>query len=116
MRKAKSKDFLVAMAMSTSLLFMGLQPAHAVFRFSSGFDYTSGKYGAADDTEILYVPLTFKFEGATSLFRLTIPYFSITAPVGGEIVAIGPDGQPIRAGTGERSTDSGMGDVVTAYT
>jgi hypothetical protein len=117
MAVAKIKGLVVATATIIGwLLVAGLQPAHAVLRFSSGFDYTSGKYGAVDDTEILYVPFTIKYEGATSLFRITVPFLSIKAPVGGDIIAIGPDGQPIREGTGEKTTDSGMGDVVTAYT
>lgn len=116
MRKAKFKDFFVALTMGIGLLFMGLQSAHAIFRFSSGFDFTSGKYGAADDTYILYVPFTFRFEGAKSIFRVTVPFLSINSPSGGDIIAIGPQGEPIREGTGDRTTDSGMGDIVTAYT
>lgn len=90
------------------------QPAHAGLSFLTGVDYTTGKYGAPEETRVVYVPLTFKYEGQRLALRLTVPYIRISAPVGGDIIAIGPDGQPIRSSTGLRKTNSGLGDVVAA--
>jgi hypothetical protein len=89
-------------------------PVRAEMSFLTGFDYSSGDYGAPEDTRILYIPLTFKYQSDSYFMRLTVPYVSIDAPVGGSIIAIGPDGQPIRSATGRRETNSGMGDVVAA--
>lgn len=82
----------------------------------TGVDYSSGDYGASEETRILYVPLTLKLERERYIFRLTVPYLRIDAPVGGEVIAVGPDGQPIRAATGRRETNTGPGDVVAAGT
>jgi len=91
------------------------QPARADFSFLTGVDYTSGKYGTTEETRVLYVPFTFKYEAQRYVLRLTVPYVSVDAPVGGEIIGIGADGQPIRAGgTGMRERTSGLGDVVAA--
>jgi len=91
------------------------QPARADFSFLTGVDYTSGKYGATEETRVLYVPFTFKYEAQRYVLRLTVPYIRVDAPVGGEIIGIGADGQPIRAGgTGVRQRTSGLGDVVAA--
>ncbi len=106
-----------ALSATTALAVLALamaQPAVAEWSVQTGIDYTSGKYGAPEDTRILYVPVTVKNEGERYFARLTIPYIEVDAPVGGEIIAIGPDGQPIRASTGERAKDDGVGDVVAA--
>jgi hypothetical protein len=102
---------------STALAVLSLviaKPAVADWSVQTGIDYTSGEYGASEDTRILYVPLTVKTEGERYFVRVTIPYIEVDAPVGGDVIAIGPDGQPIRASTGNRVKDDGAGDVVAA--
>lgn len=96
------------------LSFVAAQPTFAEWSMQTGFDYTSGEYGASEDTRILYVPLTVKTEGRRYFARVTIPYIEVDAPVGGDIIAIGPDGQPIRAATGDREKNDGVGDIVAA--
>lgn len=96
------------------LSFVAAQPTFAEWSMQTGFDYTSGEYGASEDTRILYVPLTVKTEGRRYFARVTIPYIEVDAPVGGDIIAIGPDGQPIRASTGDREKNDGVGDIVAA--
>ena len=113
MRNIKS---LFAVAASIGLLVGSCPSARAELKFTSGFDYSSGKYGGTESTDILYIPLTIKNEGVSSLFRLTVPLLTIRGPSGGDIIGIGPDGQPIRAGNGPRETESGLGDVIAAYT
>ncbi len=102
---------------STALAVLSLaitQPALAEWGIQTGLDYTSGEYGASEDTRILYIPLTVKTEGERYFARVTIPYIEVDAPVGGDIIAIGPDGQPIRTAGGNRAKDDGVGDVVAA--
>jgi hypothetical protein len=97
-----------------ALAILSLAIAHsslAEFSVQTGLDYTSGTYGASEDTRILYVPLTFKAEGQRYFARVTIPYIEVDAPVGGDIIAI-VDSQPIS--TGDQEKNSGVGDVVAA--
>src|SRR6266481_10019999 len=84
------------------LLLLAGRPAQADLSVATGFDYSSGGYGSGEKTRITYVPFTLKYEAERYFVRLTVPYLSIDAPAGGNIIAIGPDGQPIRAATGRR--------------
>lgn len=113
-RKTRIQSRLTKTVVMGFMLVAMAAPVRAEMSFVTGFDYSSGDYGAPEDTHILYIPLTLKFESSPYLLRLTVPYVSIDAPVGGSIIAIGPDGQPIRSATGQRETNSGMGDVVAA--
>ena len=45
---------------------------------STGFDYTSGKYGGATETNIRYVPLIAKYDTGPWALKLTVPYIHIT--------------------------------------
>jgi len=84
----------------------------ANFSLTSGLDYSSGKYGGTQSTEILYVPLTGKYEMDRWTFKLTVPYIRITGP-GGVTRDLG--GFKTTSGT-TRTTASGLGDVVAAAT
>lgn len=82
---------------------------------SSGFDYSSGKYGSSARTDILYVPFIVKYESGRWTGRVTLPYLEITSPgtvVGGgnDVVVIGT------TDNARRVKSSGMGDVATALT
>jgi len=104
---------------------------------ATGFDYSTGHYGNADPTEILYIPVTGKYESGDLTLKLTVPYIRITGPGGviqgiGRIAAPGgsagapgrPGGPPGPPGggtggtsataTGSTSTASGLGDVVAS--
>ena len=81
------------------------------FTLTSGLDYSSGKYGGSERSEIWYVPVTGKFEIGAATFKLTLPYVRITAPSGGTLI----DGRPVTAGSGAQTTESGQGDVVASY-
>lgn len=85
------------------------QPAMAEWSVQTGIDYTNGKYGASEDTRILYIPVTLKNEGERYFARVTVPYIEVDAPVGDGGVAF-VDGTPIPA----NAKDDGMGDIVTA--
>lgn len=83
------------------------------FSLGSGFDYSSGKYGNTVATDILYVPVTGKYETEDFTFKLTVPYISITGP-GGVVRGIGRLGRIITRTT--KTTNSGLGDVTSSLT
>jgi len=85
------------------------------FTLTSGLDYSSGKYGASQSTEIWYVPVTAKYETGASTFKLTVPYVRIRAATGGNLIGVDAQGRPIYDGTGAKASQEGMGDVVASY-
>ena len=82
------------------------------FSLTSGFDYSSGKYGGTQSTDILYIPLTGTYEVDRWSFKLTVPYVRITGP-GGVIRDIGGFRSTSSA---PRTTESGLGDIVAGAT
>lgn len=94
------------------LLAMPVLPAGAGdLTLSSGLDYSSGKYGASQSTEIWYVPLTGKYETGSSTFKLTVPYVRITTPAGSTT----DGGKLTTVGAGPLETQEGLGDVVASF-
>lgn len=108
---------------ATSALLGSAVGAHAagsepgILKLSTGFDYSTGDYGLKEDTEILYLPLTAKYEKFPWTARLTVPYLRVKSP--GNVV-VGADGQPIVVSgttvTGRRVEQHGLGDIITALT
>lgn len=102
-------------ALSAFALAMFALPVPAMaddpFSLSTGFDYSTGKYGAKLATDILYIPVTAKYETDEGYVKLTVPYISITGP-GGVIRGVGL----IRAANVRtvRTTNSGLGDVTAS--
>lgn len=92
-----------------------LTPAVAEDQFSlgTGFDYSSGKYGNAASTDILYIPVTGRYESDKLTLKLTVPYISITGP-GGIIQGIGRVRMGSTTGRTLRTTNSGLGDITTS--
>lgn len=79
---------------------------------TSGFDYSSGKYGTSDTTDILYIPLTGTYETGPWTLKLTVPYISITGTG-----TVNKDIGRYKTSTATtRTTESGLGDVVAAAT
>src|SRR5210317_1255451 len=89
------------------------QEAGADLRFSTGVEYSTGKYGGTDDIEELYVPFTFRAGFDRIGFRLTVPWLSVTGPE--DTIITGPGAEPL-PGSGATVTESGLGDVVGALT
>ena len=85
------------------------------FTLTSGLDTSSGKYGASQATEIWYVPLTGKYETGASTFKLAVPYVRINAAIGGNLIGVDAQGRPLYDGTGARTSQEGIGDVVASY-
>ena len=56
------------------------QEAGPNLRFSTGLEYSTGRYGGSDDIEELYVPFTFRAGFDRVGLRLTVPWLSVTAP------------------------------------
>ena len=84
--------------------------AEDTFSLSTGFDYSTGKYGGTTSTNILYVPVTGKYQSGNLYLKLTVPYISITS-VGDVIIGMGRF-RPVTAT--KVSTQSGLGDVAAA--
>ena len=71
---------------------------------STGFDYSSGKYGGSSDTTVLDVPFALRVQMDSIRLEASIPYLSVRGPgtyAGGVVVG----------GSNAVTTRSGMGDV-----
>ncbi len=76
------------------------------FRASSGFDFSSGYYGAAKRTEILYLPVTLQAAKGPWTLKAVVPWVRVSGP------AMLLDGSA-EGTTGVRSSGaaSGVGDI-----
>lgn len=81
------------------------------FSFTTGLDYSTGKYGGTETTDIFYFPFTGKYEADEYTLRLTVPYLQVTGP-GNVIRDVGQIGPPSTTSTRQ----SGLGDIVVAGT
>lgn len=87
--------------------------------FGAGFDYSSGDYGADEDTDIWYAPFSVAylfdhfwptpFENDQLELKVTVPYLRIKGP--GDVVG-GIGGPVVVDGGGSRKADDGLGDVL----
>lgn len=98
--------------MSVIALLICATAADADVSLSTGLEYSSGSYGGTEDIEDLYVPVTLRMSNARFGASLTVPYLSVRAPAD---TIIGPDGQPL-PGSGEITTESGLGDITASVT
>lgn len=112
----KNAMFLTSILVSIPMLHPRPVLADEGGRFSleAGADYSTGKYGSAQATDILYVPVTGKYQGKEWTLKLSVPYLRITGP--GNVVAINGTGVTGVAAATNRPTRSGLGDVVVAAT
>jgi len=102
---------------SALLITTSIQPiaafADGAFSLTSGADYSTGKYGQSQSTDITYIPFIAKYETDDNIIKLTIPWLQITGP--GDV--IGSDAIVIRDGANrKRTTESGLGDIVLSAT
>lgn len=94
-----------------TVLTLQAHPAHAegVFSLTSGVDYSTGKYGQSESTDITYIPFMAKYETEDTTLKLTVPWLKITGPgdvVGGNApIILGQSNRPV-------TTQSGLGDIV----
>jgi hypothetical protein len=88
---------------------INLAYAEGNFSMTSGIDYSTGKYGQKDSTEITYIPFIAKYESDNNTIKLTVPWVRITGP--GDVVG---GNTPVVLGTSNRpvTTQEGLGDIV----
>src|SRR6185436_19515391 len=64
--------------------------AHAQgLTLSTGIEYSSGKYGETEKTEMYNLPVTAKYETGLWTFRLSLPIVRVTGPA--NVVVVGDD-------------------------
>jgi hypothetical protein len=97
----------------SSLFSIGAVSAEDKFTVSTGFDFSTGKYGQAEKTNITYVPLTGKYESEYWTFKVTVPWLEIDGPGG-----VTADSRVVTgSGVGNsRVVESGIGDTVLGAT
>lgn len=81
--------------------------------FTTGLDYSSGRYGQSEKTRITYVPFIAKYEvNDRWTFKAVVPWLEIDGPGG-----VSPDSR-ITTGTNStgRTRESGLGDIVLGAT
>jgi hypothetical protein len=90
------------------LLASATASAETTNSLSTGFDYSTGKYGGATSTDILYIPVIGKIQFDKLFLKLTVPYIRVTS-AGGVVRGMGMLKSPTSTKT---STQSGLGDVI----
>jgi len=86
--------------------------AEALTTLGVGADYSRGNYGLSDSTRVLYVPVTAKHETGRWIFKLVVPYISITGP--SNVVGAAENQIVLPNGSFARRTESDLGDVVAS--
>ena len=98
-------------------ILLACQPVLALDgRFSStlGVDYSSGDYGASQDTDVWAIPISIKYRTDTWNIRASTSYLRVTSPN-----FVTPDGDFIGTGNAtstKRVTEEGIGDLNIAGT
>jgi len=112
----KDRLLQITLLAAGSLALQGAALADNSSEFSTtvaiGAEYSTGNYGTEFDFEDTYVPLSAIVSGDKVSFRITVPYVSVYAPEG---TIYDPDGVPV-PGTGEMTTESGLGDILASVT
>jgi hypothetical protein len=80
---------------------------------TTGFDYSTGKYGGTKSVDILYIPVTATYEEDKLTLKLTVPYIRVTGAGAGVIPGLGRTG-PASNGRTPTTTSSGLGDVIAS--
>ena len=113
------------MKKTTRLIWLGLSTASLPtlatdkLSLSSEVEYSSGKYGGTEATDILFVPFVAKFESGPTILKLTVPYVEINGP-GNVLIAnagpvpIGTITTPLMTASTQRSRASGLGDIMAS--
>jgi hypothetical protein len=83
-------------------------PPPSVTTVGTGFDYSRGDYGFAQDTEVFSVPVMLSHESGSWLFNASVSHLTIKGPA----TVVGGSGAP-RPTT---SSESGVGDVYLSAT
>ena len=105
-----------AVGLLLGLVALPVAEARAVegghFSLGTGFDYSTGNFGASNSTSILSIPVVGSYATDLWAFKVSVPYVWISGPGG-----VLPDGRRVKAAaTNKKSTQSGLGDVIAAAT
>jgi len=84
--------------------------AQVAWEPSVGVDYSTGSYGGAEDTELLFAPVTLRATTSRWRFDATAPYLRIKGPAGSVV------GGVVIPGAGPVIARSGFGDVTLSAT
>jgi len=87
------------------------------FSMSTGFDYSTGKYGSSTSTDYLYIPVIAKYESDKLTLKLTVPYLSemsSNSSTSNVIRGIGRVKTTTTTTTSATTTNAGLGDIVAA--
>lgn len=96
-------------------LTLSLEPRAAEWRLTGGFDYSSGDYGDAVDTDILFLPLSISRRQGEWKSRITTSWLRISGP--GSVIGAGDTGVVLsEAAATSRTTESGAGDTWVSQT
>src|SRR5271169_2766734 len=108
------KNAILAASLIAPLVIVPVHSAYAAeggkFSLETGMDYNTGKYGGTQSTDILYIPVTGKYQGQSWTLKLTVPYLRITGP--GNVIDVINGVAPPGSFTTAPVTRSGLGDVV----
>lgn len=86
--------------------------AESGLTISTGIDYSTGKYGASEKTETLYMPFGVKYETGDWTVRATIPYVESNGP--SAVSGAGADRVTLANVQNSRKKEAGLGDIVLA--
>jgi hypothetical protein len=84
------------------------------FHLYTGANYITGKYGSEESTDIIYIPITAKYELDNTSFKVTIPWLSIKGP--GSVTSAGTPVTLNTTANRKTTTESGLGDIVASIT
>lgn len=93
------------------LVISPLSSAETSKSLSTGFDFSSGKYGGTSSTNILSIPVTGKIRFDDHFFKLTIPYIRVSSSGGVVTQKLGPFKSASKSTT---VTQSGLGDITAS--
>ena len=104
----------IVVAVLLSLVSITSSAESGAFSFTTGVDYSSGKYGQADSTDITCIPFTGKYTSDRLTLKLTVPWIQI---VGTGAVTGGNNNQVVLGNASKvRTSESGLGDIITSAT
>lgn len=99
------------------LLECAVACAEGDLQLALGAEYTSGKYGGTETTEIQYFPVTGRYAAGPWLLKLTVPYLRIAGIGSGD--RVGMNGMMLHAPLARapvRRNVAGLGDVLAGAT
>lgn len=83
-----------------------------------GVNYSTGKYGTSQETKIVSIPFTARYETDKWVLKATVPWLSVTGPAN-VIPGVGSfdqSGRGRRRSFGGTQTESGLGDTTLSAT